>query len=371
MRRVVILQKSVPHYRIRFFDLLRDNLAHQGIRLDVVYGDGLPEELSKDDLDRLEWGAFVPNRMLRTPIGAFVWQPVVEQLRGADLVIVEHAAKLAVNYLLHLRRIVGGPRLAYWGHGRNFQEHHDGMETVKRFLARHVDWWFAYNERSVEVVRGFGVVADRITNVQNAIDTRELRRLRTDVSPAVLRKTERELGPTSALCVYAGGLYSHKRIEFLLEAAERIRGSRPDFRLAIIGGGPDRAIVDEAARTQPWVLPLGPMFGEQKVAVFAHSRLQLMPGLVGLGILDSFALGVPLVTTNIDTHSPEIAYLEPGVNGVVTVDDVAMYADTVLRLLDDEEVRSRLVGGALRSAEAYTIEAMVERFAAGVRSAIE
>jgi L-malate glycosyltransferase len=38
----------------------------------------------------------------------------------------------------------------------------------------------------------------------------------------------------------------------------------------------------------------------------------LMPGLVGLAVLDAFADGIPRVTTVIEYHSPEIEYLVPG-----------------------------------------------------------
>ncbi|MDP9351289.1 MAG: group 1 glycosyl transferase, partial [Chloroflexota bacterium] len=89
-------------------------------------------------------------------------------------------------------------------------------------------------------------------------------------------------------------------------------------------------------------------------------------------VLDSFALEVPLVTTAVPSHGPEIDYLEDGVNGVVVreTDNPAMYASAVARLLKDGNLRGKLVSGCRSSKDKYTVEEMAERFASGVRTAL-
>jgi hypothetical protein len=99
-----------------------------------------------------------------------------------------------------------------------------------------------------------------------------------------------------------------------------------------------------------------------------------MPGLVGLAILDSFALEVPLVTTSDVAHSVEIAYLEHDVNGLmVSADEVtpAMYAESVVSLLRDPVRLERLRRRCRDDRQRYTIEEMVRRFADGVEAALE
>ena len=93
-----------------------------------------------------------------------------------------------------------------------------------------------------------------------------------------------------------------------------------------------------------------------------------MPGLVGLGVLDSFAYGTPMVTTDVPYHSPEIDYLKDGVNGIIVneAEDVDAYADAVARILTDEVWRTHLQAGAVEALQTYTIEAMAQRFADGV-----
>ena len=90
-----------------------------------------------------------------------------------------------------------------------------------------------------------------------------------------------------------------------------------------------------------------------------------MPGLVGLAVVDSFAAGCPLVTVDLDLHSPEIEYLRDGVNGVCLPGGTgpAAYAEAVADLLDDparlevlregcreaaDDLHARRDGGAVR-----------------------
>ena len=121
-----------------------------------------------------------------------------------------------------------------------------------------------------------------------------------------------------------------------------------------------------------WIKYIGPKFDQEKVPYFMLSKLFLMPGVVGLAVLDAFALAVPLVTTAVPGHGPEIGYLDDGTNGVVVqqAQSPVAYAEMVTDLLRDEERRQLLVAGCRAAADIYTVENMVERFAIGVSQAL-
>ena len=98
-----------------------------------------------------------------------------------------------------------------------------------------------------------------------------------------------------------------------------------------------------------------------------------MPGLVGLAIVDSFATGCPLVTVDLPSHSPEVEYLEDGVNGVLPPRRhraPVQYGEHVAGLLGDPAALQRLRDGCAVSAATYTVDAMVERYAEGVLAAL-
>ena len=372
---VTIVTKSLPHYRIPFFEALRLELDRHGITLVLIYGLPDPEEAKKRDTAAIPWGHAVQNR--RIPFGrrSFWWQPCAALIRGSDLVIVEQASRLLLNYLLLAGQTLGGPKVAFWGHGRNFQGHRASRaaETVKRLISRWPHWWFAYTEGSAEVVRQLHYPLDRITAVQNAIDTSGLRLRRALVDDKELAALRVRWGIQSRnIGIFAGGLYADKRIPFLLSSARAVRRRVSDFELIVLGAGPDQALVEEAAREHQWIHYPGPCLGSDKVPYFSLSKVMLLPGLVGLGVLDSFALEVPLVTVDLSFHSPEVDYLRNGENGLkLPVDtDPEAYADAVSRLLLNEQERERLQAGCRVAAQEYTIESMVSRFTSGVLGAL-
>jgi len=376
MPKIAIISKTVPIYRRDFYNGLRRVLSENNIELLLLYGQPSRRDALKNDTIDLEWAVKVPSKIWEFGHTELYWQPVLSYLKDVDLVIVEQASKLLINYVLLLQYWLKIRKLAFWGHGKNFQENSANRfgEWIKRRVSTRVHWWFAYNDMSALVVREMGFPPERITSVQNAIDTRALTRALQNLTPKEIEKTRTDLNLYSLnVSIYAGGLYPEKRLSFLLESLHLIRRQIPDFEMIFIGGGVDAPMVEQAAAQYPWIHYVGPKFDREKVPYFAISKLFLMPGLVGLGILDTFALETPLVTTQIPLHSPEISYLQNGVNGLM-VDNASnpqVYADAVIRLLLNEDARQKLVDGCISVRNVYTVEIMVSRFAQGIIKALE
>ena len=373
--RVVIFYKSIAQYRRRFYELLREKLAEDGIDLEVFYGEPVSYEQARRDRIDLPWANKTHLRDFTLAGREVIWQPGLTRLRRGDLVIVEQASKLLLNYVLFGLQRVGFIRLAFWGHGRTTRAHQLTAvgEKAKAHMSRRAWWWFAYNERSAGFVRALGYPDERITRVQNSIDTRALAAAALLVDAGQLAATRAELGiQGDNVCIFVGAMYADKRLPFLLEASELIRNDVPDYEIIFVGDGPESAIVREAAGRAPWIHHVGAKFDDDQVPYFLLAKLALMPGLVGLGILDSFVLGVPMITTDVPYHSPEIEYLRDGVNGVVVAGEPAprAYADAVVATLRDDAALDRLREGCRRSSQLYSIEGMVENFAAGVRAAL-
>ena len=172
--------------------------------------------------------------------------------------------------------------------------------------------------------------------------------------------------------IYMGALYKKKRIDFLIDCAKRIRAQVPDFELLIVGGGTDAPIATRAAAEHSWIHAPGPLFGRDKALALKASQLLLIPGLVGLAVLDSFAAGMPLITMASPGHGPEIDYLRHGENGFIVEpgNDADAYVRTVVALLRDEGWLSTVAANAKADAARYTAENMAERFADGITAAL-
>jgi glycosyltransferase involved in cell wall biosynthesis len=304
------------------------------------------------------------------------YQCAYRSCRSADLVLLQQQNNLLFNYQIQVKRRLLSQRIAFVGHGRNFQSNDTNgvAERFKRMWSRRADWWFAYTERCARIVERFGFPSERITVFNNAIDINGMQAERASITAQEITELrDRMFGGSRNVGLYVGGLYPEKRTGFLLEAAAQVRSQISDFNLIVIGGGPDSGDVTAAAARSPWIHFLGPKFGREKALYAAASQVLLMPGLVGLGVLDSFAYRTPLITTDYPFHSPEVDYLKHDENGwmVRPYMDVRAYSDAIVALLQDDSLHARLVRGAEASAREFTIEAMVTRFAEGIMRALQ
>ena len=174
------------------------------------------------------------------------------------------------------------------------------------------------------------------------------------------------IGPSAPVGIFVGMLHKVKSIPFLIQAGEEIRQTIPEFQLIVVGGGPDEEEIRRTAAHLPWIHFVGPKFGERKSQLLAISDVFLLPGRVGLAVLDGFAAALPLVVTKRFIHGPEMEYFVDGQNGVMTSPDPKAYAEAVAHLLSNPKELQRLRKGATNSAEKYSMEIMVQNFKRGI-----
>ena len=378
-REVSIVYRHIPQYRKEFYELLRAGLATAAIDLKLVYGQPVGEDAAKADAVRLPWATEIRNRSLDIRGKQLVWQPAWQEVRRSDLVIVEQASKLPLNFFLLAAQRFGGPRVGLWGHGINMQA--DGRtltraaELAKRRTMQAAHWFFAYTEGVADSVRRAGFPSDRITVMQNALDTEALRDWYADATDDDMQQVRAEYGIAGAhIGLYLGALYRGKRLNFLIEAAQHTRAVVEDFELVIAGTGPEAGLVREAAQRHPWIHAIGPVFGHRKAVLGRLSDVLLMPDLVGLAVLDAFALETPMVTTAAAfDRSPEVEYLQHDVNGLVVAGDPSphAYGRAVADLLLDPTKLATLRDGCRASAGRFTVSEMASRCVDGVVAALE
>jgi L-malate glycosyltransferase len=369
MPRVTIIQRVLPHYRISFVERLQTSLSARGIDMRLVYGQERAGTVPRTVALNRHWARRIENKYLQAGPIELVWQPGFAAAVDSDMVIVEQSSSLMLNYLLLARRAYSRGLLAFWGHGRNMQSQRpDGWrERIKKTFARHVDWWFAYTDTSRETVLRSGFPSERITVVNNAIDDSELRLGLAACEGIQQHEMAGSLGCASDnVALMCSGLHKDKRIEFLIEAAQRIRERLADFELIVIGDGPQRHLVERAASDHGWIHYFGARTGAERAKYFHAAKLLLMPGPVGLVVVDSFITARPLIATRLPSHGPEIAYLRSGFNGLMTAHDVDSYAQAVTLHLQDAQELLKLQRGCRESAATYSLSAMVDNFADGI-----
>jgi len=374
MKKVVICQHRLLHYRVGLFERLRACCAQRGINLELVHGQASRREAVKRDEGSLSWANKVKNRFWELGERDFVWQPFPPALRDADLIVVMQESRILSNYLLLLSRLWSHHRVAYWGHGVNFQSNApDGLrEKWKQFMLKRVDWWFAYTEITAEIVAKTGFPETQITCLNNAIDTTTFKSDLAAVQDTDLLSAKMALGisPSAPVAIYCGSLYPDKRLGFLVDACDRIRIKTPEFHCIVLGDGPSMPFLRDARKSRPWLHLLGVAQGAKKALYFRMANFMLNPGSVGLHVVDAFCAGLVMVTTRGARHGPEICYLRNGVNGIITSDSTADYAERVLAIVRDPVSLTQIRAASLADANVYTLENMVERFANGIENCL-
>lgn len=368
-RRVLVIQRRLTHYRVPFFQSLKAEFSNRGIDFCLAHGEPTKAERAKDDEGFLPWAEQLSTWYGMD--GRLCWLGKSQLLASASVAVLTPENKMLSN--LPQQYFGMGRRIVLWGHGANLQGTASSLrERFKRVVARQTDWWFGYTDMSIPLIGASGFPCDRITVLNNAVDTRTLSDQFVGVSEQTKHSLRSSLGLKGrCVGVYVGSLYNEKRVPFMLQAAEEIHRELPDFEFLIVGGGPDKNLVETFCQKNSWARYLGVKKGQDKVDVLALGTVMINPGLVGLGILDSFVCGVPMVTTDCGLHSPEIAYLKDGENGLMTANTINDYVTSVVGLLSNDEALVKLRAGCAASAKEYTIENMARNFADGVIRCLE
>ena len=372
MPKVTIIYRNIPQYRIEFYNLLREGLRKKGIKLELIYGDN-PFKGRNDNV-HCEWAIYKKNYSLSISKLFIIWQPCIKEVKSSDLVIVEQANKLLFNYYLILRNIFFKKKFAFWGHGLNLQISKKSIfNRFKLTYINRANWWFAYTENIRDFLVKHGVKKEHITVVQNAIDTKTLNELYNSIPEKEVEglRAKYAISKDEKVLIYCGALSKEKNIQFLLDAADELKFLGHNFKLMVIGDGPLAKLVQNAAVEKPWIIHAGPQFGRNKALYFRMADLFLLPGAMGLAILDSFAFETPVVTIKYNYHGPEFEYIIDDYNAVVADANIGDYTKKVAELLDDPGKIEKLKGVAKLMIQKYNIQAMVDNFIEGIEKALE
>jgi glycosyltransferase involved in cell wall biosynthesis len=367
-KRVVIVQEHLPVFRIAFYEELRRLLACNDIELVVVYADNQQNTFVKGTLN---WALNLPIKYVM----GWKLQRLNDVCRDADLMVFQQEIRYINSWLCIFRRKLGGHPSALWGHGKNFQAKRPrgGVELIKAWLSRKVDWWFAYNDACVDVIKSLGFDGEKITSVVNSIDAKALRAAFEKVTLHDVERVRKQYDISgNNVCLFVGGMYELKRIPFLIDAAHRIKQLVPDFELVMIGDGPGKKQIYNGKFLKGTVRYIGPLLPEQQGPIWKMSKALLMPGAVGLVAVDTFVYGVPMITTNWPYHGPEFAYLTPGRDSIVVDDyeNVEAYANAVVSFLQSKSLRVEMSQRAYETVEAFSAENMAERFFQGIEKVL-
>ncbi|MCY2952919.1 MAG: glycosyltransferase family 4 protein [Planctomycetota bacterium] len=373
--RVAVQQPALPKYRVPVF---RELAGREGIRMTLYYGD-VPG-LSNVEPAGFE-GVHVPM-WRKTVMG----HPVIWHSPQWEYATREQADVLVLSWDVHyvslvpalLRAKANGVPTILWGHGYSKQE--AGWRALpRRKLAELATALMFYNHTAAKRYVEAGWNAKRIYVALNSLDQGPIQEVRgkwlgrREELEAFAQREGLTPGP---VIIFVSRLEIDNRVDWLLEAAAKLKGVYPHLRIVVVGKGPDEPRLRELVgrlEMEEHAKFTGAIYEEEKLAPWMLSaNVFCYPTNIGLSILHGLGYGLPVVTSDrTELQGPEIEALSPAENGMLYKHgDTGALAGALRQIIDDRELAGRLSAGALATVmERFNLKKMVDGFEAAIRYA--
>lgn len=372
MRKVSIIQRGFPHYRIRFFEELYTQGRLQDLDIQVYCA--VPPA-QRPRAVTFPFQVLSARYLGKRKSNSYWLSGLAKAIVGSDAVVAPQELQCLTVPCLWMRRKLICKTWIWWGHGYNFQVavrpslRTSIKEIVKGFMTRRAEGLITYTEKGADYWRKRGFPQDRVIPYYNTIDVEELRRAANEMGETQRRELRQKLMLDGKhVLLFSGRLYAEKRVDFILRAFALLKKSRPDVSLLIIGDGEERNRLQQLAKDLELhdVHFLGEIVNpKDSAAYFLLADLMVIPSLVGLVIVHGFAFGLPLLTTDSPGHGPELEYLTEN-NGVMTGRDPSRYAEVIRMLLSSPLRLEAMKRSALAQGDTLKLEYSVQRFVNGI-----
>lgn len=365
--RLLIVQRILPTYRADFFAFLSRSSAfsvtvacgepHQGTALRGAAGDSRFVRKVVRNLTLVIGG----REVLIYQLGVF---HVVHDV-APDVIVAEFNTRILSNLVLWAYTRVRRVPLIWWGHGFG----RSGGPISRRarlFLAARSEGLILYAETQRGHFVREGIDPRKLFVARNTLDTERIFALSHPWGDARRFRI-----------IVIGRLLKVKKVDVVLRAFAVCRQRLPaHVLLTVIGEGPERARL-EAFATELAIAGhvefAGGQYDEAIIArYFNEAWCSVSAGGVGLGVIHSFAYGVPMLVARTERHGPEIEAVVDGVNGVLfDSDDAAALAAKLAALAEDPDLLDELSHGARQTvASRYRLGNMVYAFEQAVDGAL-
>ena len=172
--------------------------------------------------------------------------------------------------------------------------------------------------------------------------------------------------------IFVGRIQERKRIDLAILSFGLLKRRNPNCkaRFVVVGGGDIQYLkqIVENEHIKDVFFP-GAVYDEDELASYFTSAIAYVsPGPVGLGVLHSFAFGVPIITCPSHHHGPEINNCDKQ-NSYIVEDSPEAIAGAMEELYNDNEKRKRMSLYAYEYYNKYcTLDLMIDNMDAAIKS---
>ncbi len=331
MTKVLLISNEVMHYRVSVYNYFTRRFRELGVEF-IVRAD----ELQKKNPYPIEFD------FREVPFRFSLYRKEIKDLDPDVVILFLHIKDLILFPLLYWLRLSRRPVLV-WTKGANLDApdnriggaafHH--MQTLADGLVL-----YSPNETAL-IKRKNRFKITYANNTINYLEFPEIAASKDDI--------KKEYGiPFKRTALFVGRMDvggGRKKVDHAIRIFNTI--DNPDYGLVLVGAGFNDRLKNEIRGHN--VMYLGEIYDPANIEIckiFKMADIFLIPGHVGLGINQAFALGLPVITEK-GHQPPEIQYLVSGRNGfLVEEDDLADLKAKVLYLLENDEERAKFAENA-------------------------
>lgn len=293
---MIIIQPNLPSYRYHFFCCLAEGLNKKITVLHFGQKSNLIHPLINEEIgDYRKFGSF-----------KFVLNlsKLIEEYSTVITVFDPHWINLFTLPLFQKKR-----KIVLWGHGlgkNNF------INKVRVVFIKKAFSFITYSEERKERLLNSGINRTTVYVAHNTLAVVNLR----DTSSFSKKKF-----------LYVGRLQRRKKLDIFFDIFDALKLGELGYSVDVVGDGLEekKYLKDRVVRlglTKYVSFKEGTTSETKLIEYFSHAKYYISPGAVGLGVLHSFAYGVPVLTMIDEDHGPEVDNIQNGINGQVFYDEI-------------------------------------------------
>ena len=323
MKNVLMLHYKLHFYRIPIYNKLAKELNDRGINFYLwpIAIDAQEEIINfniiqNKKLNYLEFSKLIKGKKI-THIINFL------QMRNPGYFFYAYSILLPKFF---------GIKIIFYGHGMNLKYRNSAIiKNLYNFLYLFFDRLIIYTPNEKKLFWN-----KHQKKISVAYNTLNLANKKNNIDYFDKSKIKNELNiKHSKLVLFSGRIESRKKLEVLINLFKR-KKIHPEVGLVIVGPGIKNSELEEIKNCNN-IYYLGPVYNETKISqIFYISDIFCIPGHIGLGLVEALFWGLPVITTRLSYHAPEIFYLRDGYNGFILSNELELKTKINEVLLNDK-----------------------------------
>jgi len=345
---IAIFEQELTHYRIPVFSKLQERIKEDIV---VFHGNSCKGSGYKT-VRQKELLPFKHKLIRNIWIGKNIlyWQNITKEiltLKSYRVIIIRGSIRnLSLFLLIYLCRIKKIPVIV-WGQGfsrkRYFNPKRNIIDKIYLSVLHRCDAYISYSQDIYDILKEYSDIK-KLFVANNTLDTSSLKLYRQKLLKEGKKNIKLRLNLARKYYLsFSGRLQARKKVSYLIDVYSILKTRYQfDIGLIIIGDGEEKDKLYKKVRDRNLydVHFLGELYGEQAAEYLFASDVMVVPGWLGLVVVHSFALGLPIVSQlnskSLIGHAPEAIHLKHGDTGIFSEkDNQEKMAEDVIEILNN------------------------------------